>query len=247
MPGWIGRDVRICGERADASGGVRGRVGVQLHGYGIVDDFGLYDRNGDYAGNLVFWPGSLVSVNKSVRVDAEVNNPVGAGLYGNALQVANQCSDYGTASPGGYTTCLASMTGHVGSGVQNQSATVLTDGRIGGRWAAAQQGAAEFLEHSIYGGAAAPHRNADRFAAGADASDVGVSIDMNIQTMRERGSRNRRWWFGSDGDFQQKVLDKLGRLEAKVDMIVGNGQRADEVGRRPARRAGEKRSSPSGV
>jgi hypothetical protein len=88
---------------------------------------------GDYAGNLVFWPGSLVSVNKSVRVDAEVNNPVGAGLYGNALQVANQCSDYGTASPGGYTTCLASMTGHVGSGVQNQSATVLTDGgSVGG-------------------------------------------------------------------------------------------------------------------
>jgi len=29
---------------------------------------------GDYAGNLAFWPGSLVSVNKSVRVDAEVNN-----------------------------------------------------------------------------------------------------------------------------------------------------------------------------
>ena len=25
-------------------------------------------------------------------------------------------------------------------------------------------------------------------------------------------------------DFQQKVLEKLGRLEAKVDMIVGNGQ-----------------------
>ena len=26
------------------------------------------------------------------------------------------------------------------------------------------------------------------------------------------------------GDFQDKVLEKLGRLEAKVDMIVGNGQ-----------------------
>ena len=26
------------------------------------------------------------------------------------------------------------------------------------------------------------------------------------------------------GDFQRKVLEKLGRLEAKVDMIVGNGQ-----------------------
>jgi len=28
----------------------------------------------------------------------------------------------------------------------------------------------------------------------------------------------------SANDFQQSVLDKLGRLEAKVDMIVGNGQ-----------------------
>ena len=26
------------------------------------------------------------------------------------------------------------------------------------------------------------------------------------------------------GDFQLEVLEKLGRLEAKVDMIVGNGQ-----------------------
>ena len=28
----------------------------------------------------------------------------------------------------------------------------------------------------------------------------------------------------SAGDFQSKVLEKLGRLEAKVDTIVGNGQ-----------------------
>jgi len=27
-----------------------------------------------------------------------------------------------------------------------------------------------------------------------------------------------------NGDFQLEVLEKLGRLEAKVDMIVGNGQ-----------------------
>jgi hypothetical protein len=27
-----------------------------------------------------------------------------------------------------------------------------------------------------------------------------------------------------NGDFQREVLEKLGRLEAKVDMIVGNGQ-----------------------
>jgi len=79
--------------------------------------------------------------------------------------------------------------------------------------------AAEFLEHFIYGGAAAPHRNADRFAAGADASDVGVSLDMKYSTMRERGVAIALV-VRLDGDFQQKVLDKLGRLETKVDMIV---------------------------
>ena len=82
---------------------------------------------GDYAGNLSFWPGSLVSVGKSIRVDNEVTSPVGVGLNGNPIQVANQCSDYGTASPGGYTACLASITGAPGNGVQNQSATLLTD------------------------------------------------------------------------------------------------------------------------
>ena len=81
---------------------------------------------GTYNGNLVFWPGSVVSVNKSVRVDNEAGNPVGVGLYGNPLQIATQCTDYGTASPGGYTACLASLTAN--SGVANQSATLLTDG-----------------------------------------------------------------------------------------------------------------------
>jgi hypothetical protein len=27
-----------------------------------------------------------------------------------------------------------------------------------------------------------------------------------------------------DGDFQRDVLEKLGRLDAKMDMLVGNGQ-----------------------
>ena len=27
-----------------------------------------------------------------------------------------------------------------------------------------------------------------------------------------------------DGEFQREVLEKLGRLEAKMDMLVGNGQ-----------------------
>jgi hypothetical protein len=31
-------------------------------------------------------------------------------------------------------------------------------------------------------------------------------------------------WCLAGSDFQREVLEKLGRLEAKVDMIVGNGQ-----------------------
>jgi Lower baseplate protein N-terminal domain len=86
-----------------------------------------------YGGNLVFWPGSVVTVNRSVTVDTEQSNVVGVGLYGNPLQIAQQCSNYGTASPGGYTTCLASVTNGPGNGGANQSATILTDGTaVGG-------------------------------------------------------------------------------------------------------------------
>lgn len=84
-------------------------------------------KQATYGGNLIFWPGSLVSVNKSIAVDVEEGNIVGVGLSGNPLQVANQCSSYGAASPGGYTTCLASMTSPNNS-VPNQTATIVTDG-----------------------------------------------------------------------------------------------------------------------
>jgi hypothetical protein len=52
---------------------------------------------------------------------------VGVGLDGNPLEVASLCSDYGVASPGGYTTCLASMTS-TNNSVPNQTATLLSDG-----------------------------------------------------------------------------------------------------------------------
>jgi Lower baseplate protein N-terminal domain len=84
-------------------------------------------KPGNYSGLLSFWPGSIVSVNKSIKVDNEAGNVVGVGLAGNALQVANQCSGIGQASAGGYTTCLASVT-FVGNSVPNQTATLLTDG-----------------------------------------------------------------------------------------------------------------------
>ncbi len=59
-------------------------------------------KQGNYGGNLIFWPGSIVTVNKSVTADVEAGNVVGVGLNGNQLQIANQCSGYGAASAGGY-------------------------------------------------------------------------------------------------------------------------------------------------
>jgi hypothetical protein len=82
---------------------------------------------GNYAGSLIFWPGSIVSVNKSVTVDVEVGNVVGVGLSGNPIQVATQCSGFGAASPGGYSACLASVTTPNNS-VKSQTATLLSDG-----------------------------------------------------------------------------------------------------------------------
>jgi hypothetical protein len=84
-------------------------------------------KQGDYSGNLNFWPGSVVSVNRSLNVDVEASNAVGLGLNGNPLQMTKQCSSYGTASPGGYTSCLASITTFNNS-VPNQTATLMTDG-----------------------------------------------------------------------------------------------------------------------
>ena len=64
---------------------------------------------GNYNGLLAFWPGALVSVDKTVRVEVEQGNVVGVGLNVNPIQVADQCSNGGIASSGGYTTCLASV------------------------------------------------------------------------------------------------------------------------------------------
>ncbi|MGB8013575.1 MAG: hypothetical protein WCF68_18330 [Terriglobales bacterium] len=89
-------------------------------------------KQADYSGNLIFWPGAIVAVNKSVAVDGEEYGAVGVGLNGNPLEITNLCSDYGAASSGGYTTCLASITSS-NNAVPNQTATILTDGsEVGG-------------------------------------------------------------------------------------------------------------------
>jgi len=82
---------------------------------------------GNYTGQLNFWPGSIVAVNRSVSVDVEHANVVGVGLAANPVQVARQCTGYGTASAGGYTACMSSNTS-ANNGVPNQAATLMTDG-----------------------------------------------------------------------------------------------------------------------
>lgn len=99
------------------------------NGVGITSNYSV--MQGNYAGNLIFWPGSIVAVNKSVLVDVEHNNLVGVGLSGNPIQIAKECTSWGATSPGGYTQCLESVTASNNS-VPNQTATLLTDGPLGG-------------------------------------------------------------------------------------------------------------------
>jgi hypothetical protein len=84
-------------------------------------------KGGNYSGLLTFWPGAIVSVNRGIAVENEAGGVVGVGLNGNPLQIAKQCTGYGQASPGGYTTCLTSLTSSNNS-VTNQTATLLMDG-----------------------------------------------------------------------------------------------------------------------
>ncbi len=73
----------------------------------------------------------MVSVNKSVKADVEESGIVGVGLNGNPLQIANQCSSYGTASPGGLTLCLSSLN-TANNSVTNATATLLQDNNPNG-------------------------------------------------------------------------------------------------------------------
>jgi hypothetical protein len=82
---------------------------------------------GNYSGQIVFWPGSIVSVNKTVQVENEHGNLVGVGLNGNPIQAATVCNYWGATSPGGFTECMFSN-----NGTFNQAATLLTDGAPAG-------------------------------------------------------------------------------------------------------------------
>jgi hypothetical protein len=100
-------------------------------------------KQGNYGGNLAFWPGSIVSVRNSIVVEHEQSNVVAVGLSGNPVQVSAMCEDYGQASPGGFTTCLASRTTPNNS-VPNQTATLVTDGPAQGGGTSLSKGRLNF-------------------------------------------------------------------------------------------------------
>jgi hypothetical protein len=106
-------------------------------------------KQANYGGILNFWPGSVVSVNRSITVDVEAGNVVGVGLNGNPLQIANQCSGYGAASSGAYTSCLGSVS-LAGNSIKNQTATILTDGGNSGGGQALSKGRLNFSSTAFY-------------------------------------------------------------------------------------------------
>jgi hypothetical protein len=87
-------------------------------------------NQGNYAGNLIFWPGSIVSSGFPVSVDTEQAPVTAVGLNGNPIQSARKCGAVGVAAAGGFTTCSSSVTTN---SVPNQTATLMTDGSaVGG-------------------------------------------------------------------------------------------------------------------
>jgi hypothetical protein len=82
---------------------------------------------GSYQANILFWPGTIVSLSKTVQSDHDNGGSVGIGLSGGALMTMANCSSYGQASPGGPTICMTSP-----ASVPNEPAMLLTDGAPAG-------------------------------------------------------------------------------------------------------------------
>jgi len=145
---------------------------------------------GTYAGNILFWPGSIVTVNRTVSVDVDEQNVVGIGLNGNPAQIADQCTLYGTTSPGGYTQCKSSVTA-ANNSVPSQTGTLLTDGTASGGGQALTKGRLNFSTSPYV--SLSPHhiitlidsqpgltRSTWGFRPPASASDVWIGTDVPI-------------------------------------------------------------------
>lgn len=88
-----------------------------------------YSENlGTYSGLLAFWPGTIVSVNHSIRTDVEQGGGVGLGLGGDPLLISANCDSGGVPNYGGYTSCLNAPVGFVyPGGTSNLATTILAD------------------------------------------------------------------------------------------------------------------------
>ncbi len=90
-------------------------------------------KQGNYSGNIIFWPGSIVSVGHTVHTNRDHPGAVGVGLSGNPLQIADLCPNYGQTSAGGYTVCPSSSVTENNS-VTSQTALIVTDGPSNTGW-----------------------------------------------------------------------------------------------------------------
>jgi hypothetical protein len=99
---------------------------------------------GNYTGLLAFWPGNLVSVSHSVRVDQEQPG-VGVGLGGEALEISANCDSGGQPNSGGYTDCSHVPTAYAQPGTSNLPATVMADNVGSGAQNTAVTGRLNFL------------------------------------------------------------------------------------------------------
>jgi hypothetical protein len=158
-------------------------------------------RPGNYIGALNFWAGALVSMSTTVNVDREQYPVVALGLNGNPLQSAKECTRYGVAAPGAYTSCLTSITTQ---DVQNQSATILTDGNtvgagsgtdfVKGRVIVDQAPSSLIWGHDIFtlvDTQPALTQSSAQYRPQASASDTGIGLDNPSAT----GSANAQLAF----------------------------------------------------
>ncbi len=164
-------------------------------------------NNGSYGGKLNFWPGALVSEGKTVSTDKEIAPVVSVSNNGgNPIQVAMRCSGGGVASPGGYTTCLESVTGSN----PNQTATLMADGTVVGGAQSLSKGRLNFS--GPYGALVSSHHIITLL-------DSQPSLTQSTIGYRPPASANDTW-VGTD--IGTSVSSSLGKLAFGAPIAISN-------------------------
>jgi hypothetical protein len=157
-----------------------------------------YPLEGTYSGHLIFWPGSLVTVNTPVTTDFEQSPLVSVGLGVNPAEIATFCSGNGVASAGGYTSCLVSSTPFNNS-ITNQAGTLISDGGNNSFAYALSKGRLNFSQSPFYPFIAPHHiitlidsqpaltRGTSGYRPPASASDTWIGTDAPTSTALASG------------------------------------------------------------